>query len=116
MILVVLALLVTVGGVAFALGRHTAPKSAAVPTQTQTAANDAGKAVFASAGCGSCHTLRDAGATGAVGPNLDQAHPSRALVAIRVKNGKGGMPSFARHLTPEQLANVADYVSSVAGK
>src|SRR5215207_9046958 len=33
----------------------------------------AGKTVFASAGCASCHTLSDAGSTGNVGPNLDEA-------------------------------------------
>ena len=33
----------------------------------------AGKEVFASAGCGSCHTLSDAGATGTVGPSLDES-------------------------------------------
>ena len=33
----------------------------------------AGKAVFAANGCASCHTLAAAGATGNVGPNLDQA-------------------------------------------
>jgi mono/diheme cytochrome c family protein len=33
----------------------------------------AGKAVFTSAGCASCHTLSQAGATGTVGPNLDTA-------------------------------------------
>jgi cytochrome c oxidase subunit 2 len=32
----------------------------------------AGKAVFASNGCGSCHTLRAAGTTGTVGPDLDK--------------------------------------------
>jgi cytochrome c oxidase subunit 2 len=31
----------------------------------------AGKAVFTSAGCGSCHTLAAAGASGQVGPNLE---------------------------------------------
>jgi cytochrome c2 len=30
-----------------------------------------GKAVFASSGCGSCHTLAAAGTKGVVGPNLD---------------------------------------------
>jgi cytochrome c551/c552 len=34
---------------------------------------NAGKAVFSSAGCNSCHTLAEAGATGTVGPNLDTA-------------------------------------------
>ncbi|CAN5176261.1 hypothetical protein BH18ACT14_BH18ACT14_16670 [soil metagenome] len=32
----------------------------------------AGKSVFTSAGCGSCHTLKEAGASGQVGPNLDE--------------------------------------------
>jgi cytochrome c551/c552 len=32
---------------------------------------NAGKAVFASAGCGSCHTLTAANATGTIGPDLD---------------------------------------------
>ena len=30
-----------------------------------------GKAIFASAGCGGCHTFQPAGATGAIGPDLD---------------------------------------------
>ena len=33
-----------------------------------------GKALFASNGCGSCHTLADAGSTAQVGPNLDEVH------------------------------------------
>jgi cytochrome c551/c552 len=33
---------------------------------------NAGKAVFASAGCGSCHTLTAANATGTIGPDLDK--------------------------------------------
>ena len=49
----------------------------------------AGKEVFASAGCVGCHTLADAGATGTVGPNLDEAKPSADLVVERVTNGMG---------------------------
>jgi cbb3-type cytochrome c oxidase subunit III len=75
-----------------------------------------GKAIFASAGCGGCHTLADAGASGNVGPNLDQAKPSKELAVDRVTNGKGGMPSFKGQLSDEQIEAVADYVSSVAGK
>src|SRR5476649_907954 len=41
----------------------------------------AGKAVFASAGCGGCHTLKAAGSTGNVGPNLDVLMPTAAIVA-----------------------------------
>jgi mono/diheme cytochrome c family protein len=76
----------------------------------------AGKDVFESAGCASCHTLKDAGASGTVGPNLDDAKPPTALVIDRVTNGKGVMPAFSGQLTPKQIADVAAYVSSVAGK
>jgi len=75
-----------------------------------------GKTVFASAGCGSCHTLADAGATGAVGPNLDEAKPDAALVKERVTNGKAVMPPFKDQLSAAQIDDVAAYVSSVAGK
>jgi mono/diheme cytochrome c family protein len=75
-----------------------------------------GKAIFASAGCGSCHTLADAGSKGAVGPNLDQAKPTKALAVDRVTNGQGGMPSFKDQLSAEQIEAVATYVSSAAGK
>jgi mono/diheme cytochrome c family protein len=77
----------------------------------------AGKAVFTgSAGCTGCHTLADAGSTGTVGPNLDDAKPDAALVTDRVTNGKGVMPPFKGTLTDTQIADVAAYVSSVAGK
>jgi cytochrome c553 len=77
----------------------------------------AGKAVFTgAAGCTNCHTLADAGSTGNVGPNLDDAKPSAALVMDRVTNGKGVMPPFKGTLTATQIADVAAYVSSVAGK
>ena len=75
-----------------------------------------GKKVFETAGCGSCHTLADAGASGTVGPNLDEARPSRGLVVDRVTNGQGGMPPFKGQLTDEEIEAVAGYVSSVAGK
>ena len=74
-----------------------------------------GKSIFAQK-CVACHTLADAGSSGTVGPNLDQAKPSRDLVVDRVTNGQGGMPSFKGDLDPAQIQAVADYVSSVAGK
>jgi cytochrome c553 len=78
----------------------------------------AGKQVFTgSAGCTNCHTLADAGSTGNVGPNLDDAKPSYDLVVTRVTNGSpAGMPPFKGTLTPTQIQDVAAYVSSVAGK
>ena len=80
------------------------------------AALDRGRAVFASAGCGGCHALADAGVTGTVGPSLDAARPSAALVVERVTNGLGAMPAFRGRLTPAQIDDVAAYVSAVAGK
>jgi cytochrome c6 len=76
----------------------------------------AGKAVFASAGCGGCHTLKDAGSNGSVGPNLDQLKPPFARVKLQVENGGGPMPAFKNTLSPKQIDDVSTYVSSVAGK
>ena len=87
-------------------------------TTTEPAATGdatAGKEVFASAGCEACHTLADAGSTGTVGPNLDQAKPPATLVVERVTNGKGAMPPFKGQLSETQIEDVAAYVSSVAG-
>jgi mono/diheme cytochrome c family protein len=76
----------------------------------------AGKEIFlGTAGCGSCHTLSDAGTSGTVGPNLDDAKPSADLVVERVTNGMGAMPPFKGTLTEQQINDVAAYVSSVAG-
>ena len=74
-----------------------------------------GKSIF-TANCGSCHTLADAGTTGTVGPNLDEAKPTKDKVATQVTNGGGAMPSFKDSLDPKQIDAVADYVSSAAGK
>ena len=75
----------------------------------------AGKQVFASAGCGSCHTLADAGSSGTTGPNLDDAKPSFDKVIERVTNGSGVMPSFKDQLSEQDIQNVAAYVSETAG-
>ena len=73
-----------------------------------------GKEIFVS-NCASCHTLADAGTTGTVGPNLDEAMPPRELVVDRVTNGAGVMPSFRDTLSEEQITEVAAYVSAAAG-
>ncbi len=74
-----------------------------------------GQAVFASSGCGSCHTLAAAHATGTVGPNLDQAKPNYRLATARVTLGKGAMPSFKSQLSTQQIADVAAYVVKSTG-
>jgi len=91
------------------------------PTETATETTEAqgdpaaGKTVFTSAGCASCHTLADAGATAAVGPNLDAVKPSYENVVAQVTNGGGAMPPFKDTLSAQQIEDVAAYVSSVAG-
>jgi len=75
----------------------------------------AGAEVFASAGCSACHTLAAAGASGTVGPNLDELKPDEATVVEFVTNGRGAMPSFSGQLSEQQIADVAAYVSSSAG-
>jgi mono/diheme cytochrome c family protein len=95
------------------------PAGGGATTTTQgggTAQKPNGKQVFASAGCSGCHTLKDAGATGTVGPNLDQLKPAKDVVAHQVEVGGGAMPAFKGRLTPAQIDAVAAYVSSVAGK
>ncbi|HUG63659.1 MAG TPA: cytochrome c [Gaiellaceae bacterium] len=77
----------------------------------------AGKEVFLGpSACGGCHTLADAGTTGAVGPNLDESQPSAERAVDIVTNGQGGMPSFSSTLSEQQIADVAAYISSVAGQ
>ena len=75
-----------------------------------------GEAIFAEAGCESCHTLAAAGASGTVGPNLDDSKPSKELVIERVTNGMGAMPPFKDSYSAEQIAAVADFVSTNAGQ
>ncbi len=100
----------------------TATTPPATTSTTSTSASSggagnatAGRAVFTT-NCASCHTLADAGSSGTVGPNLDQLRPNDALVSRQVTNGGGGMPAFGGQLSASDIANVAAYVSSVAGR
>jgi mono/diheme cytochrome c family protein len=92
----------------------TAPgATTTAPTTTATASQGdptAGKAVFASAGCGGCHTLKAAGSTGTVGPNLDQLKPPLDRIVVQVENGGGPMPAFKGQLTDKQIQDVAAFV------
>lgn len=65
---------VTVGGTSSATTTSASSTSAATTTSSGGGGNAAaGKTVFASSGCGSCHTFQPAGSTGTIGPNLDTA-------------------------------------------
>jgi mono/diheme cytochrome c family protein len=69
----------------------------------------AGKRVFLSAGCGSCHTLKAAGTSGVIGGPLDASLTFDRVVA-RVRGGGGGMPSYAKKLSASQIESVAVFV------
>ena len=90
----------------------TLPAATTSETPTSTLEGDPGKGkeVYASAGCGGCHTLADAGSSGSVGPNLDDSKPDLALAVDRVTHGQGAMPPFEGQLDEQQIADVASYV------
>jgi cytochrome c6 len=78
-----------------------------------------GKRLFtkeAAPACAVCHTLKDAGTQGTVGPVLDEIKPDAQRVANAVRNGIGLMPSYQNSLTDAQIQALAQYVSGVAGK
>ena len=89
-----------------------AATSSPIPANAHAAA---GAKVFASAGCGSCHTLAAANSSGQVGPNLDAAKPGYDTVVVMVTNGGGGMPSFGGQLSKQQIRDVAAFVATSAG-
>ena len=68
------------------------------PAATGNAA--AGKAVFTSAGCASCHTYAPAGSHGTVGPNLDE------LAANATKAHRGSLVEY----TKESIVDPGAYV------
>ena len=94
-------------------GDSTTTEASTTTATTGATSGDAaaGKEVFASAGCGGCHTFSAAGSSGSVGPNLDDASPSHDHVVTQVTNGGGAMPSFKDDLTEQQIQDVAAFVS-----
>lgn len=89
-----------------------AGKQSPIPAAANAAA---GAKVFASAGCGSCHTLSAAGASGQIGPSLDALRPGFEQVRAKVESGGGGMPSFSGRLSEGQIRDVAAFVAKNAG-
>lgn len=76
----------------------------------------AGRALFtkgAVPACAVCHTLKDAGAEGQVGPVLDELKPDANRVATALRNGVGNMPSFKASLSEEQINTLARYIATV---
>ncbi|WOB11040.1 cytochrome c [Piscinibacter gummiphilus] len=92
---------------------------AAASLGAQADDREAGRKLFTSGAapsCATCHTLRDAGATGEIGPVLDELKPDEARVVQALRNGLGVMPSFRDKLSDNEIALLARYVSQVAGR
>jgi len=97
-------------------------------TGGETAAKVDGKAVFASARCGGCHTLADAGTSSQTGPVLDKALKGKdaAFIKESIQNPSaevaagfqdGIMPkTYGDSLSPEELDALVEYLGKVAGK
>ena len=80
---------------------------------------DKGREVFTQTSvpsCTICHTLSDANATGAIGPNLDELKPSFDQVRNAIDLGVGVMPAYADSLSEEELEAVSHYVSTITGE
>ncbi len=92
--------------------------SAASPAQAEDAARLAlGKKLFSTAAppCALCHTLKDAGTNGKVGPPLDELKPDANQVRTALREGVGVMPSYRDKLSDEEILALAHYVAKAAG-
>jgi mono/diheme cytochrome c family protein len=85
-----------------------------------------GGQVFANNGCGACHTLAAAGASGTVGPNLDETLPGQTAAEVRESilnpNAKivpgypaDTMPSYEGQITGRDLQLLVKFLLESAG-
>ena len=101
------------GIAAWALAAIALPASAA----DNAAQLQQGKALFMQGSvpaCAVCHTLKDAGAEGAIGPVLDELKPDAARVARALRDGIGSMPPYKATLSAADIDALALYVSKVS--
>jgi cytochrome c6 len=92
------------------VGEYTATSQTPAAPELPKGDAAAGEAIFASAGCNGCHTLKAANANGTVGPNLDDLAPELAAIQQQVIKGGGGMPPYKGNLTDQQIADVSQFV------
>jgi mono/diheme cytochrome c family protein len=97
---------------------EAAPAEPLVASATEalelSAAARLGKSLYTNGtqpGCGVCHTLQDAGSTGAVGPNLDVIEPSIPQLKAAITNGVGIMPAFGEQLSVDEVEALAIYIN-----
>jgi cytochrome c551/c552 len=128
---------VTVGATSAATSTSQVTSTAATTTGGSTNSSGggdaaAGKTVFASSGCGSCHTFKAAGSSGTIGPDLDtapaqdaKADHNMALAAFVSESitdpeayiakgfSKGLMPkTFGNSLSKTQLKDLVAFILS----
>jgi mono/diheme cytochrome c family protein len=114
-----IALSVTVGGVACGGDDDSGSETTTTETTTETTTDEtttetesaAGRDIFVT-NCGACHTLSDAGTSGTTGPALDGSGRSEAEIETQVREGGGAMPPFEGQLSDEEISAVAEYVAS----
>jgi mono/diheme cytochrome c family protein len=106
------------------IGKYAGVKGAKPPEVE----GGAGAQVFASSGCGSCHTLAAANSGGTTGPDLDEVLPGQSEAEIeesivdpeaKIEEGyEGGiMPQeFGTKLSEEELKQLVEYLMENAGK
>ncbi|MBC2769698.1 c-type cytochrome [Pusillimonas minor] len=102
-----------------ALVAAAALSMAGAPAMADDAQLARGKELFMSKAvpaCAVCHTLADAGAKGAIGPNLDELKPDAARIMKVLKEGMGTMPSFAATLNAADMEAVTAYVVHATSK
>ncbi|UTI62688.1 cytochrome c [Paraconexibacter antarcticus] len=72
---------------------------------------DAGRHLFLTQRCGSCHALAAAHTRGGPGPDLDTSERlDLAQLRDALVEGANGMPSYADRLTPRQLDVLAAFL------
>jgi mono/diheme cytochrome c family protein len=106
-----------------------------VPTTTTQAVKGdpkAGEKLFASQGCGGCHTFKPAGTNGTVGPDLDKladyakqanmgsleefTRESIASPSSYIEKGyPNSMPDFGSTLSDKQIADLVAYLTQNLG-
>jgi mono/diheme cytochrome c family protein len=93
-------------------GAATTGEETTVATEGGGAQGDVarGEELFASEGCGSCHTLAAAGTSGTVGPNLDELQPDLDAAVAQITNGGGGMPPYGGQLSEADIKAIAAYI------
>lgn len=93
------------------------PVSATQGADTDAELRERGRMLFtggATPACAICHTLADAGASGAIGPSLDELKPGAARVEAVLRKGLGVMPAYSA-LSDQDIKALSVYVSRAAG-